>query len=91
MVYAVLVTALAVGNWWQGGLILFAFGLGTLPNLFGIGLFWQNVHLLTRERTMRLAAALAIAACGVYGLIRTAHHVAMAGHGRAFEQLAAFL
>ena len=80
MVYAVLVTALALGGWWQGGLVLFAFGLGTLPNLLGIGLFWQHPHVLGRVRVTRVIAGLVIAAFGLYGLVRAGHHVAIAGH-----------
>jgi sulfite exporter TauE/SafE len=80
MVYAVLVTALALGNWWQGALVLFAFGIGTLPNLLGIGLFWQNSNCLARARVPRLAVGVTIAAFGIYGLMRAGHHVAMAGH-----------
>jgi sulfite exporter TauE/SafE len=79
MVYAVLVTALALGNWWQGGLVLFAFGVGTLPNLLGIGLFWQHPHVLARSPLSRNIAGLAIAAFGLYGLLRAGHH-AVAAH-----------
>jgi uncharacterized protein len=79
MVYAVLVTALALGSWWQGGLVLFAFGVGTLPNLLGIGLFWQHPDVLARSPVIRNIAGLAIAAFGLFGLLRAVHH-AVAAH-----------
>ncbi len=79
MVYAVLVTALALGNWWQGGLVLFAFGIGTLPNLLGIGLFWQHADVVGRYRLSRNVAGLAIAGFGLYELVLAGHHV-IAGH-----------
>ena len=42
LVYSVLVTALASGHPQSGALIMLAFGLGTLPNLLVIGLFWER-------------------------------------------------
>jgi sulfite exporter TauE/SafE len=43
LVYSVLLTALASGSALQGAFIMLAFGLGTLPNLLAIGLFWESV------------------------------------------------
>src|ERR1035437_8576711 len=40
LVYSVLITALASGHAQSGALVMLAFGLGTLPNLLAIGLFW---------------------------------------------------
>ena len=76
MVYVVLVTALALGSWWQGGLLLLAFGIGTLPNLLGIGLFWLRPHILGQGRSARIVAGLGIVAVGTYGLVRTGYHLA---------------
>ena len=38
LVYSVLVAALAAGSAWQGGLLMLAFGLGTLPTLLAMGM-----------------------------------------------------
>jgi uncharacterized protein len=76
MVYAVLVTALALGSWWQGGLLLLAFGAGTLPNLLGIGLFWQRPHMLGQGRWGRILAGLGVAALGIYAIVRSGQHLA---------------
>ena len=80
MVYAVLLTALALGSWWQGAAVMFAFGLGTLPNLLGIGLLWRQFNRLRRSSVPRVLAGGAIAAFGIYGLLKTMQP-AMAGDG----------
>ncbi len=78
MVYAVLLTALALGNWWQGAAVLFAFGLGTLPNLLGIGLLWRQLTQIRLTRTPRMFAGGVVAAFGVYGLIKVLQPAAIA-------------
>ncbi|MDH5392339.1 MAG: sulfite exporter TauE/SafE family protein [Gammaproteobacteria bacterium] len=39
MVYSVLIWSISAGSFYQGALIMFSFGLGTLPNLILMGLF----------------------------------------------------
>lgn len=73
LVYSVLVTALASGSATQGALIMAAFGLGTLPNLLLIGLFWERVRHLVQAPRVRLAAGLIVAGFGVYGLIKVGY------------------
>jgi len=80
MVYAVLLTALALGRWWQGAAILAAFGLGTLPNLLGISLLWRQVRQLRRTGVPRMLAGGAVAAFGIYGLIKVLQPAAIAGN-----------
>jgi sulfite exporter TauE/SafE len=81
MVYAVLLTALALGNWWQGAAVMFAFGLGTLPNLLGIGLVWRQVDGLRRAGTARLFAGCVVALFGIYSLIGIFQPAAFASDG----------
>jgi sulfite exporter TauE/SafE len=81
MVYAVLLTALALGSWWQGAVVMFAFGLGTLPNLLGIGLLSRRFRQLRRSSMPRVFAGAAVAAFGVFGLINTLQPGAIAGDG----------
>ena len=81
MVYAVLLTALALGNWWQGAAVLFAFGLGTLPNLLGIGLLWRRFSQLRSTGMPRMLAGGVIAAFGIYGLTKIFQSAAIAGDG----------
>jgi sulfite exporter TauE/SafE len=68
LVYSVLITALASGSALQGALIMLAFGLGTLPNLLAIGLFWESVKGWVQSPRVRLGAGLLVMALGVYGL-----------------------
>ena len=79
MVYAVLLTALALGSWWQGAALMLAFGFGTLPNLLGIGLAWRQFERLRRARAPRVLAGAAVAAFGVYGLANLMHPAAADG------------
>ena len=81
MVYAVLLTALALGNAWQGAAVLAAFGLGTLPNLLGIGMLWRQFTQLRRMGMPRMLAGGAVAAFGIYGLIKALQPAASAGDG----------
>lgn len=79
LVYAALLAALGMGTWWQGALVLLAFGLGTLPNLLGLG--WFSHRLRGLGGTARRAAGVVVAAFGVFGLVRVMHPVAVAGYG----------
>lgn len=79
MVYAVLLTALALGSWWQGAALMAAFGAGTLPNLLGIGLFWRQCDGLRRAGAPRVIAGGAVAAFGIYGLVNLAQPAGVDG------------
>ncbi len=70
MVYAVLLSALAMGAWWQGALVMLAFGLGTLPNLLGFGMLAQRINRLRRAGAPRAIAGIAISLFGVYGVVK---------------------
>jgi sulfite exporter TauE/SafE len=79
LVYSVLVTALASGHAQSGALIMLAFGLGTLPNLLVIGLFWDRCRNLVRSPRVRLIAGLIVMAFGLYGLIKVGYVFAVHG------------
>ncbi len=70
LVYSVLVTALASGRAESGALIMLAFGLGTLPNLLAVGLFWDRCRHWVQSPKVRLAAGLLVLSFGLYGLIK---------------------
>ena len=80
MVYAMLLTALALGSAWQGAAVLLAFGLGTVPNLLGIGLLWRQFRQWRRAGMPRVLAGCGVAAFGVYGLIKVMQPAAVAGN-----------
>ncbi len=70
LVYSVLVTSLASGSAVQGALIMAAFGLGTLPNLLAIGMFWERIKHHAQSPRVRMAAGLVVMGFGLYGLFR---------------------
>jgi sulfite exporter TauE/SafE len=73
LVYSVLLTALASGSATRGALIMLAFGLGTLPNLLAIGLFWESIKGWVQSPRVRLMAGLLVAMFGVYGLAKVGY------------------
>ena len=83
LVYSVLVTALASGSTGQGTLIMAAFGLGTLPNLLAIGLFWESLRGWVQSPRVRLTAGLLVIGFGMYGLYRVGYTFYMHGWSSA--------
>lgn len=73
LVYSVLLTALASGSATRGALIMLAFGLGTLPNLLAIGLFWESIKGWVQSTRVRLMAGLLVAMFGMYGLAKVGY------------------
>jgi sulfite exporter TauE/SafE len=73
MVYSVLLTAMLSGSAASGALVMAAFGLGTLPMLFGLGMAGQRMRALMQKRGVRLACGLLVLGFGVLGLVRAWH------------------
>lgn len=70
LVYSVLIAALASGSPAKGALTMFAFGLGTLPNLLAMGWFANRLAAWVRQPAVRRFAGLAVLALGLWGLAR---------------------
>jgi len=70
LVYSVLISALAAGSAPGGAALMLAFGLGTLPNLLGMGLFARSLQPFFQNPVTRMAAGLMVAGFGAWGLIR---------------------
>ncbi len=70
LVYSVLVSALASGGMLQGAGLMFAFGLGTLPNLLAMGWAADRLRAVAADRRVRGAAGLAVALFGLWGLLQ---------------------
>jgi sulfite exporter TauE/SafE len=49
---------------------MFAFGLGTLPNLLAIGMFWEGIKGWVQSPRVRLGAGLLVTMFGLYGLFK---------------------
>lgn len=73
LVYSVLLAALASGSAVQGSLVMLAFGLGTLPNLLAIGLFWESAKGWVQSPRVRLVAGLLVLLLGMYGLFKVGY------------------
>ncbi len=70
MVYSVLMTALLTGTAAQGALVMLAFGLGTLPLLFTMGMAGTALQAFLQKRAVRVGAGLLVLAFGLLGLVR---------------------
>ncbi len=79
LVYSVLVTALASGSAAKGAMIMLAFGVGTLPNLLAIGMFWESLKKWAQARGVRVVAGMLVAGFGVYGLFKVGYTFYMYG------------
>lgn len=74
LVYGALVLALTSGNAVQGGLIMLAFGLGTLPMLLAIGSTASWLNEITRKAIVRQTMGLLIILFGLYTLFAPHKH-----------------
>ena len=69
LVYTALTSALSSASAARGGLVMLAFGLGTLPNMLLAGLFAAQLRRFMQQRLVRLAAGLAICGFGLHALL----------------------
>ena len=81
MVYAVLLTAIATGDALQGGVVMAAFGLGTLPNVLALSLVAAKLRGLTRRPALRMVVAGVVAGIGLFAIVIATHPHAMAADG----------
>lgn len=70
LIYGVLPLALVAGGAWQGGAVMLAFGLGTLPNLLGTGVLLAHARRFASAGAIRHASAAVMIAFGVLGIWR---------------------
>jgi hypothetical protein len=66
LVYSVLIWSAGAGGAVQGALLMLAFGLGTLPNLLGIGLLAGAAARLMEQRWLRQVAGALVIGFGLY-------------------------
>ena len=69
MVYAVLAMALASGSVTYGGLVMLAFGLGTLPLMVAMGFAFGKLVTVLQGRIIRSLAGITVILFGVYTLL----------------------
>jgi len=66
LVYSVLTTALGSGSGSNGAMIMFSFGLGTLPNLLAMGLLAGALRQWLRQPVVRYLAGMMVIGFGLY-------------------------
>jgi sulfite exporter TauE/SafE len=70
LVYSVLPLALFAGGPMQGAAVMLAFGIGTTPNLFALGMLVRRSRGWLDAKVFRAAAAAMLVAFGLLGLWR---------------------
>ncbi len=71
LIYSVLIWAFAAGGWFEGAMFMLAFGLGTLPALFGVSLLAINMNAVLQRQGIRWAAGAVVIGFGVWTLVAT--------------------
>src|SRR5450830_395869 len=77
MVYSALLTAMLQGSALHGAAAMAAFGLGTLPTVFGMGLLGARLRSQMQHRHARIAAGLLVLGFGLLGLLRAVNGVSL--------------
>lgn len=65
LVYSMLTWSVASANPIQGGMIMAAFGIGTLPALIGAGVATKNLALWLQHKAVRIISGLALIGMGI--------------------------
>lgn len=68
LVYSMLIWTVSAGSALKGAGLMLAFGLGTLPNLFAMGLLAGGIARWSRKPWVRSAAGLTVIAFGLWTL-----------------------
>ena len=72
MVYSVLMTAMLTGSALQGASVMLAFGVGTLPLLFSMGMLGSRLQASLQKPVIKTIAGLLVLGFGLLGLYRAA-------------------
>lgn len=70
LVYSVLIAAIATGSAVSGGLLMFAFGLGTLPTLLTMGMAALRLKAFLQNVWIRRISGLLVLGFGLLGLYK---------------------
>ena len=68
LVYSVLIAAIATGSALNGGLLMLAFGLGTLPTLLAMGMTAVKLKTTLQNVWVRRASGLLVLGFGLFGI-----------------------
>jgi len=70
LVYSVLIASIATGSAISGGLLMLAFGLGTLPTLLVMGMIAVKLKATLQNVWIRRASGLLVLVFGLVGILR---------------------
>ncbi len=87
MVYVALIAALTTADPVHGGMVMAAFGLGTLPNVLAISAWFKYVAIAAKGRGARVVVAVVIAAVGTLGILKAVHPAAVSAAGQLCLQI----
>ena len=77
MVYSVLLTAMMTGSALSGAIVMFAFGLGTLPTLMTMGLLKTRMQFWMQNRYVRMVSGVVVLAFGLFGIARASNGLSL--------------
>lgn len=89
LVYSTLSWALASADWKQSGLLMLAFGIGTLPAMLSMGFLSESLMVKLRKKSLRLIAGVLVIVMGVITIIAPwshRNHIHHAGVGNESHQ-----
>lgn len=81
LVYSVLPLALFAGGAWQGGAVMLAFGLGTVPNLLLMGAMLAGARRALEGAALRYGAAALLIGFALLGMWRVLYEPGALAHG----------
>lgn len=81
LVYSVLLTASSTGSPWSGALVMFAFGLGTLPSMLGMSLSAPALRRFLADPWARKLMGLALIFLAILSVVlMVIHHPSVSPH-----------
>jgi len=91
LVYSVLLWSLTSGNAWTGALLMFAFGLGTLPGMMTAGIMGSRLLDVLKQKVFRIWAGVIIILFGASSpFLYTAHHFQEHSHNHEQHSIVQF-
>lgn len=83
LVYSTLTWSATSTNWQQSALIMFCFGLGTLPAMLLTGAFAHQVKVWVQKTSVRNIAALLVIGFGIWTMGWTLYHLDHQAHAHS--------
>jgi len=91
LLYGVLIAAATTQNIWQGGLFMFAFGVGTLPSMLIVAGIIKTWRQYMQSKSLRYGAGLVIVIIGLWSLFSPWFSHKLIPNNSVFTPIIAFL